>query len=191
MKSRWLTLVVLIAFLTSCQQATWKEFSSGEGTFSILMPGTPTEKTQKVNTQAGAIDMHLFTLVQKGVAYLAIYNDYPEVFVQARNADKMLDGARDGAVSSIQGKLLSELIISLDKYPGREIRIEAPDGKHTIQTRIYLVKNRLYQVGVVTPKEGSFSEDVTKFLDSFKLLEKLTGYTQSEAADNVTVRHFY
>jgi hypothetical protein len=172
MKTPWLPLVVLIAFLTSCQQVTWKEFSSHEGAFSTLMPGTPTEKTQKVNTQAGTIDIHGFTLEQKSFTYMVSYNEYPDAIVQAASADKILDAARDGGVSNVQGKLLSELIISLDKYPGREIRIEAADGKHTVKTRIYLVKNRLYQVLVVTPKEGSFSNDVTKFLDSFKLLEK-------------------
>jgi hypothetical protein len=172
MSPRYLTLVVLIAFLTGCGQATWEEFSSREGAFSVLMPGRPTEKSQKANTPAGAIEIHLFALEQGGFAYIVGYNDYPEAIVRAANVDKMLDGARDGAVSNTQGKLLSELIISMDKYSGRELRIEAPDGKHTTRVRIYMVKNRLYQALVVTSKEDSYSSDVTKFLDSFKLLDK-------------------
>jgi len=152
--------------------ATWKEFFSNEGSFSILMPGVPTEQTKRLNTKAGAIDMHLFILEQKNVAYFVSHIDYQEELLQQRNDDEILDGARNGAVKNVQGKLLSEVPISLDNYPGREIRIETSDGKHTIQTRIYLVKNRLYQVMIVTPKENSFSKDVTKFLDSFKLLEK-------------------
>ena len=156
-------------FVAGAASATWKEFSSSEGSFSILMPGEPTEQTKTVNTKAGAIDLHLFIFQQKNVAYFVSYVEYQEELVQANNAEKLLDGARDGAVSNVQGKLLNEVSISLEKYPGREIRIQVPDGKHTIQTRMYLVKNRLYQVMIVTPKEDSFSKDVTKFLDSFKL----------------------
>lgn len=172
MKSRLLTLLVLVLLLTACQPADWKEFSSKEGAFSVLMPGTPTEQTQKADTQAGTIEVHMFIFEQNGAAYMVGYNDYPEAIVQQADPSKMLDGARDGMVSNTQGKLLGEQVISLDKYPGREIQIETSDGKLTMKNRVYLVNNRLYQVGVVTPKEESNSANITKFLASFKLQGK-------------------
>jgi hypothetical protein len=172
MRIRWLAVVLLIALLTGCQQVTWKEFSSSEGRFSVLMPGTPSEKTSKVNTEVGPVDMFSFRVTQEDSGYDVNYNDYPDAVVEASDAGSMLDGARDGIVSSLQGKLLTEFIISLDGYPGRDIRVEGPDGEHTVRTRLYLVDNRLYQLTVVTPKEDSFSKDVAKFLDSFELLEE-------------------
>ena len=172
MKKRWIILFVLATFLMCCQQVTWQELSSGEGGFSVLMPGKPIEEMQKVNTQRGVIGMHIFTLKRKGIAYAASYNDYPEVIARLHNAEKMLTGARDGVISSVRGKLLSEFIISIGTYPGREVQIALGDGKYVMRTRFYLVKNRLYQVGVITPKQDIYSKNVTKYFESFKLQEK-------------------
>jgi hypothetical protein len=172
MKIKLLSLLGLALFFAGCQQPTWEELSSSEGAFSIFLPGSPTELTRTVNTAAGPIDFHFFLLEQKDIAYLVGYSDYPEIAVQKTNPEAILEGARNGAVASAQGKLLSELIISLNGYPGRELKIEPAGGEGTINTNMFVVDNRLYQVMVVTPKEKAFSKHVGKFLDSFKLLGK-------------------
>jgi hypothetical protein len=113
--------------------------------------------------------MHIFLLQQKDSAYSVRYNDYPESVFQKKDANKILDDMRSAFVS--KGTLLNEDILSLDKYPGRDLRIKTSDGKYIMHDRIYLVKNRAYQIMAVTEKEGGFSgEDLNKFLDSFKLL---------------------
>jgi len=168
MKTKLLALALLAVFLVGCHQPGWKEFRSSEGAFSILLPGTPTEQI----STAGPIDFHFFVLEQKDITYMVGYSDYPDTLVQERTPDVMLDGTRDGAVANVQGELLSELIISLNEYPGRELKIESHGGKVTTKTRIFMVGHRLYQVMVATRKEKAFSENVKRFLDSFKLLEK-------------------
>lgn len=100
---------------------------------------------------------------------MVAYFDYPNTVVQDRTPDMILDGARDGAVANAQGKLLRELIISLDGHEGRELHIETAGGKATIKARIFIVGRRLYQEMVLTPKEETFSTNVNKFLDSFTL----------------------
>jgi hypothetical protein len=172
MKKKLLTPVFLALFLIGCEQSAWKEFSSSEGAFSILVPGTPNEQAISVNTEAGSIDGHLFMVGRKDMSYLVAYADYPDTLIQKRTPDAMLDGARDGAVANAQGKLLGELVISINGYPGRELKIESPDGQGIMKARIFMVGHRLYQVGVVTPKEKALSRNIGKFLDSFKLLKK-------------------
>ncbi len=48
------------------------------------------------------------------------------------------------------------------------------DGKNqqVEVSRIYLVKNRFYQIAVVTPKNQASANFVTKYLDSFGLMDQ-------------------
>lgn len=68
--------------------------------------------------------------------------------------------------------MLSEQDIRLGTYPGKEFRLENP-GKAIVRHRVYLVKQRIYQVLVETPldREQALSSDSDKFLNSFQLLK--------------------
>ena len=134
------------------------------------MPGNPTYQKITTNTPLGPIDLNTYTLIGNTATYTVAYSDYSDSMVKLSSPESILDSGRDSAVASVQGKLLGELIIMLDNYPGREFRVESVDGKSTFTARAYLVSHRLYQILIVTPKQDSFSNDVTKFLDSFKLL---------------------
>jgi len=172
MRTRLMLLVLLmVVVLIGCQQDAWKEFSSREGAFSILFPGTPIETIQQANTVAdGIINVHIFSFEQKGSSYFVLYSDYPESVFKRKDANKILDDMRDSFVS--KGKLISEDIVSLDEYPGRDLRIKTLDGKYNMNDCIYLVKNRAYQIMTMTEKDAGFSEeDLIKFLESFKILE--------------------
>jgi len=100
------------------------------------------------------------------------YSDYPEEMVKESDPEKILDGSRDGAVRNANGKLVLENKISLDGNPGRELVIDAK-GKGgqdaTMKARVFLVKNRLYQVMVVAPKGQVSGAEIDDFLKSFKL----------------------
>lgn len=165
-----LLTLVLVTVLMGCQKTDWKEFKPSDGRFSVLMPGNPDTQTEQVNTSAGAVDLHVFTSALGNSGYIVGYGDYPASLIQTSSPASFLDGIRDGAVSSPKGKLTSERVLSSDNNPGRELKIESPDGKHIIFGRYYLVGNRLYQALAINPKEQAFGADATKFLDSFKLL---------------------
>jgi len=138
----------------------------------VLLPGTPAKVTHTMDTKLGPLDIQVFTLDQSKYSYLVSYSDYPDQILQVKSQDSILNGARDGAVAHVQGKLLGERRISLGQYPGRELTIEVPDGQHLVLMRMYLVKKRLLQVGVGTLKAKASSPNITKFFESFKLLDK-------------------
>lgn len=148
------------------------EFASKEGHYSVLMPGTPTESTQKVPTPAGEIVANIATVEQsRGVGYAVSYNDMPFDENQLKEpgaVDKVLDGSANGQVTNVKGKLISQKPIKLGDYPGREVYFEVPE-KGEIRSRIFLVGKRLYQTMVQGPKVTVTSKDADKFLDSFKL----------------------
>ncbi|NIS71741.1 MAG: hypothetical protein GTO12_23250 [Proteobacteria bacterium] len=172
MKNKLVPIALLGIFLVGCHEPPRKEFSSSEGGFSIVMPGTPSEKTQTVNIPLGRIDVHFFS-VNKGDegVYTVAYSDYPKSYVQMIPAEALLDAARDGSVAGLGGKLLGEEIISLNEYPGRRINAELAGGTGRQKACIFLVGRRLYQVLWTGPKEKADLKSVGEFLDSFKLLE--------------------
>ena len=172
MRLRSIGVLAFIAILSSCQKPEWIVVTPGDGASSISMPSTPREEIQRVTTPAGDIDVRTFVFEQEDIAYSITYTDFPEALIATRDTEKMLDSARDGAISSVQGTLSAETKITLEEFPGRELRIDMSDGKHTAISRIYLVKSRLYQLSIAMPKEDSSSDDITKFFSSFKLLRK-------------------
>jgi hypothetical protein len=163
--------ITLVAGTASAE--TWKEFESKVGKCAVSMPGTPTENKQTFDTEAGPVEAYLYMLETDSgdVAYLMGFNDFPADLVAQSDPQVMLDGARDGAVRNVGGKLLEEKKISINGHPGRYIKVSAPgdNGENLVFARVYLVKNRLYQALVVFPKKTLRQGDVDKFLGSFRL----------------------
>ena len=169
------SILLLLAFcLAGCSPAP-KEFKSEAGGFSVMSPVALMESSQELETEAGKLDLHLFAGQLDDVGYFVSYTDYAPEIVQKGDPEKMLDGSRDGAVSNVHGKLVSETRITLAGHPGRELLIDAKPGDAppgTIKERIFMVKNRLYQVVVVAPKRRDIATEADGFLQSFKLLGK-------------------
>jgi hypothetical protein len=160
--------LVLAGAVNGCG-GNWKEFSSAEGKYKVMMPGTPKETTQA--SPAGPIKFH--TVEEKNGAYVVNFTDITGTASEPpEKIDQRLDGARQGAAGNVQGKVVKEDKITLEgKYPGRDIQIELPNDKGLIRVRMYFVNGRLYQVMAVGTKSWTGSGDVQKFLDSFALLQ--------------------
>jgi Protein of unknown function, DUF488 len=111
------------------------------------------------------------------------YCDYPDTVVRPGNEDRVLDGVRSGAATSIKGTVRGEKKIAFHGYPGREVEIDMP-GNGVYRTRCYLVKQRLYQLTVVSGWGPPVAEDVQTFFDSFQLIERLwpRGISKKKAA---------
>ena len=164
-----LALVALVLLLAPRLAAAqeWKPYSSDECRCSALVPGTPQLRNQPMRTNLGNLDAKMVTLEVPDAFYAIAFVDYPKDKLGKTAPDKLLDGARDGAVANVKGKLASEAKVTMNGFPGRELRIEAP-GDLVLAARIYMVQERLYQSLVVMPKPREAAADAKKFLDSFK-----------------------
>jgi len=168
------TMLVVLFLLPGFQQEKkspdWKEFTSKEGRFKVLMPDTPKQRENETESDFGKATLIMETVEHAGGMFGANYCDYP-ADIKKLSADRVLDSSRDGCVANLDGKLLSDKKIKLGGHPGRDIQVEV-DGKHIFRARVYLVEQRLYQVVVFGPKDLATSKDALKFLDSFELVEE-------------------
>jgi len=150
--------------------ADLKEFKSAGGKFTVKMPGDPKESKQK--TAVGDLVMHTVELPEG--AYSVQWVDIPATAKEDEaTLKKRLEGARDGGVGAVGGKVLADKEIKLgDKYPGRDFTGDIPAQKGLLRCRVYFVDGRLYQVMVVGKKEFVEGKDTNAFLDSFALIKE-------------------
>jgi hypothetical protein len=170
--------IVNIALLISCVLIVgcamgWKKFVSLEGKFTISMPaGKPESYKIIVDTEFGPTYLILFMLDNKdGFIYSVSFIDHYPEFFQRKSRESILDDTRNGAISNVQGKLLSELPTSIKDFPGRYFTFESSNGKMIFKAKIFLVDRRLYDIMVGAPKEKQSSYNLKRFLDSFHLVQ--------------------
>jgi hypothetical protein len=154
-------------------QPDWLEFAVPEGGFTILMPGKPDKQTIPVTIPGEETSMYLYSFKSpEGAAFIASYSDMKLDLDGENKVKSFLDGVMVGQVKSNEANmLLTERLISLGGYRGREFTIKTPAGINTC--RVYLVGNRVYQIFFVKPdgyRDGEKSGP--RFLDSFKLTKR-------------------
>lgn len=155
---------------------TWKEFSSAEGRFAILFPGTPTDETQAVGAGEAQLEVHSYNL-RTFADYSVAYVDYPIPVNNADIAKQVLDNVAQAELEGADAGSASVTEISLDGHPGRFLKLSLPGGR-VMRNKMYLVGKRLYQVTITMPADERGRAPIiqlrdataTKFLNSFKLL---------------------
>jgi|GEM_PF-868458 len=151
--------------------APWVEFSAAELGFRAEFPAAPKTEVMKVPTVAGELSMQVFVVDQGAKAFMVSVADelpYKGEFVVAR----VLDGARDGAVSNIHGRLLREQQLEHDKLPARRLEIEAgtPEAPLRVEALLILRGRRLYQAVAVSPTGGPGGPEANRFFAALRIL---------------------
>lgn len=157
----------------------WFQFE--DANYKVLFPQKPSDETDTVATALGTLKMniHMYevppTVTDENFTYGVIQTDYPEGAIDVRKEElinKFFRGSIDGAVRNVNGKLLTESTISLDGYPGREVRVDYNNGVAVITMRMYLVKNTMYMLQTITGTAKDHNPSIGKFMNSFALKKK-------------------
>jgi len=150
-------------------------FSSKEGRFSIQLPaGFPALKESVSNqtTDVGVIELHMFSSGNLRGACIISYSDFPPQSFHGRNAEKILEDGRDGALKSINGTLDQQEHTTIQGYPAIIVYSTATaEGRPVfIRYHFVLVQQRAYQFGFLTYDKGSLdSLEVEAYFKSFRL----------------------
>ena len=159
----------------------WVESNSEEGKYSISFPKTPTERISQVETIFGPIAMKFKgyqdnTGIDDNLMYGVSFMDYPSDKISSEKLDSLkisefFTNSINGTMQAIQGSNLVVEIIKFKNYPGRKFRMSLKNGMVLYVSQIYLVKNRVYMLQVITKVDNSFNNSINKFLNSFELIE--------------------
>ena len=144
----------------------WLAFTSTEGRFSVLMPGTPAEKTETVDDGQGPYTSHVFTWREDPLRVYRIgWVDYEPDF--DFNGLAEMEANRDNFVKGVKGRLLSSRRFIIDDYPAIEFTVETEEK--ILKSRVYIVGRRPYQIVIGSPKGIDDSANVERFFNSFKV----------------------
>jgi hypothetical protein len=150
----------------SAEESIWNRFTSKSSGFSVVMPGTPTERKQGGLTQFELIRDEESVRYAVGVLNLPVA---PRENKKLQN--EVYEGIRKGAANG-QAELLSFRTIKLGEFPGREMNFKLPDDM-VAKWRVYLVDRRAYFINVTTTEENQqrgLATSIDVFLNSFRLI---------------------
>ena len=158
---------------TNALPAGWETFTSKDGGYTVAAPGKLETSAKQVATAVGNVKMNMALLSKGNTAYLVIYADYPDVTLKA-DPEKILDGARNGAIKQMNSKASGYKKISINGFPGQEFSAKTKLGTVPafVKARIYLARKRLYQQIVVGPDDEKSDKDLDTFLNSLKIQAK-------------------
>ena len=148
---------------------SWLAFESKEGAFKAEFPKAPSTESSQVPGGPGiTVEMVTYAAELDDAYYAVATTDFPDAIINAKPAAVLLDGARDGAVANITGKLKEEKQIEVDGNPGRRLAITGnTEGMELlVDSVIFLKGKRLYQAIVVRPATKDITAETTRFLDS-------------------------
>ena len=146
--------------------ADWKVVTPAIGMFAVDMPGEPVLDESFTDANGPRITTRTYS-VQVGAdqVFLVQYADFREL-LHGGDSTAFLDESRESAVRAMQGKLVSEKPILLDRVPGREILIQGTG--RAMRARMYLKDTYLYSLQIVSPRGRVTSADAERFFASFK-----------------------
>ena len=170
-----LSLLSLPAMLVA-QAPQWKPYPFPADGFTASFPSKPEVEKQTINSDAGPLEIRTYTAEDSGVGLIIAVCDYG-AGAAGKDPDTLLDSAKQGAVSNIKGRLISEKKITLEANHG--VAFEAENDSAHLSARIYLVGTTLYQVIVAAPLQTPYAESA-RFLDSLQLAPR--PHTEAAAA---------
>jgi len=146
----------------------WKTYSFPDDGFSASFPSQPATQKQIVPADSATLELRNYTVETPSLALEVGVCDYGDA-IHGSDPDAILAGAKNGAVSNANARLITARKIMLGIYPG--IAFEAEVDQLHLSARLYLVGTLLYQTFVSRPADQS-NADVNKFLDSFQLIPR-------------------
>ncbi len=156
--------------------SSWIEHENIDGKYSIKLPGKPEHSSLVEPTAVGDITIELDVYEESATkVYLVGYNDYPSgIFdnVTDEERNEALDNAIGGSTGALGLDLIEEETeLELDGIKGKMVKAKSSSNSFHAHYKVYLHKNRLYQVAIL--RDGSYpvGEKSEAFFSSFKIIQ--------------------
>jgi hypothetical protein len=153
-----------------------ESFKSEEGKFSIVLPAgfaTPTETVNPLPTPGGNVDLKMYSSGSGNTAAMFAFANTSGKVTMAGAEEKMLDGARDNVLKSMNGTMEKEEPMELDGKPGRQmIFAMEPAGAPKMygRLRMFMVDPMMYQVMYISDDRSALESPATNaYFESFEI----------------------
>jgi hypothetical protein len=157
--------LILLPFLVGC--AKWQDYTAPDGSFKCRLPGKVKVKSQTQDTPGGTITIHTHLASAGKTEFGVAYVEFPP------GTPYNMDVGIDASVRGVSGKLVSKKPCTIEGVKGVEFECDATSPKTTqVVSRMFVYKNRAYQLMAIGPKFRAGDKQVQDFFDSFKLLHK-------------------
>lgn len=148
-------------------QSTWKQYSYPSDGFAFTAPSQPTLSQQTKQSDSGDLQIHTYSVVL-GDSGMVMISSTEIPGLEKASPKERLQSAKLGALEAGKAKLTSEHEIKLGAYPG--IQYEAETEKLHVRARMYIVKNKLFQLLEITGITQPFPADAERISTSLKLV---------------------
>ena len=177
---KWITAylfavaVFVVQAATETHAQTWAVYKPDGIGYSIEMPGEWATSVMDIPSRLGPLKGYYADVNLGAEDYGTMYIVYPADKLAGKSVTPLLDGARDGAVSNVNGTLRSEERVIVSNLPARQIIVDAPE-KLVLVMRFFLKDNVLIE-GVVVGHAGvEFEPNTKRFLESMKTISMQYG----------------
>ncbi len=150
--------------------ADWRDVAPDGAGFRISMPGEPVRNSKTISLEGGAgtIQVQSYSVqMSSKISYAVLYYDLPEAVSGSADVYTLYQRVTDSGVADLKGKLVSEKVIFLGSWPGKEVHAE--NDQDAFRAVMFLVNGRFYHMIANRQKGQIQSDDVERFLSSFKL----------------------
>ena len=164
-------------FLTGCARGP-QEFRSPEGKFQVTFPpglSAPKEMRHRMPLPVlgGTIEVVMVMAENSDGACAVSYNEFPPQLLDALGSlGNFYDGAQNGAVSNIGGRVEASFDVAIAGKKGRSFTFTATrEGKEVYgRGDLLLVGTRLYQLLFMNTDRATLAgDDCKRFFQSFAL----------------------
>jgi hypothetical protein len=164
-----LVIIALLVFPARAAAQTWVEHRPPGVGFALDMPSGWNAKVDDVKHEVGNLKAYIVTVGAGGLYYLSMYVRFPPDRVRGVSLKSMLDGARNGAVANVHGRLRSEEQVTVGKFTGRQIIIDGPNNIVGVQ-KFFMLDATLVQAVVVGLAGVDTDPNAKRFLQSLRIV---------------------
>lgn len=160
---------------------TWVE----EPGFRFEFPAGAKQQDLQVETKVGTLTIRGLAFEAKDRAVVFTSTEFPREFIEQSLPFKVLDGARDGGLANVGGKLEREVHGVLESgipgrvWPTRRLSALGPKGLR-LELFLCLAGARLYQFMEVRPAGQEGTLWIDRVLSSLKFRESRTAAPEGE-----------
>lgn len=158
-------------------QGDWIKFETA--TSRISFPAAPKNDSTVKESAIGKLTLftHMLEVSDKftdsNLVYGLIETEYPKDYFDGKTDDAFLkgffDGAINGALKSINGKLISQKDVSYKNVPGKEVSVDYGNGLAVITMRFYLQGIRMFAIQTISMTGKENNQNKQRFFDSFEI----------------------